>query len=82
VITITTPKPAEVRAILRDRFGIEAQQIDQSLRIERPRGHEFVPQLIEAAPGLVDAISVGKPTLEDVFITLTGSRLQNEPQPA
>jgi ABC-2 type transport system ATP-binding protein len=81
VITVTTARPAEVRAILRDRFGIEPQQVDQTLRIERPRGHEFVPQLIEAAPGLIDAISVGKPTLEDVFITLTGARLQTDLQP-
>ena len=82
VITVNTTRPAEVRAILRDRFGIEAQQIDEDLRIERARGHEFVPQLIEAVPGLIDAISVGKPTLEDVFIALTGTRLENETQPA
>jgi len=83
VITVRTTRPAEVRAILRDRFGIEPQQVDQDLRIERKRGHEFVPQLIEAAPGMIDAVSVGKPTLEDVFIDLTGSRLaEEEVQPA
>jgi len=81
VVTVRTDRPAEVRAILRDRFGIEPQQVDQELRIERSRGHEFVPQLIEAAPKLIDAISVGKPTLEDVFIDLTGSRLAEELQP-
>jgi ABC-2 type transport system ATP-binding protein len=82
VIAVRTSKPAEVRAVLRDRFGIEAQQVNQDLRIERARGHEFVPQLIEAAPGLIDAVSVGKPTLEDVFIDLTGARLGAELQPA
>jgi ABC-2 type transport system ATP-binding protein len=74
VITITTFKPTELRSILHDRLGIEAQEIDGTLRLERHRGHEFVPQLIEAAPGMVDSISVGKPTLEDVFIQLTGAR--------
>jgi hypothetical protein len=34
--------------------------------------------VIEAAPGLVESISVGKPTLEDVFIHLTGRRLAGE----
>ena len=34
--------------------------------------------LIEAAPGLVDSVSVGKPTLEDVFIRLTGERLAED----
>lgn len=78
VITIVTAKPSEVRSIFHDQLGIEAQEIDGTLRVERRRGHEFVPQLIEAAPGLIDSISVGKPTLEDVFIQLTGQRFENE----
>jgi ABC-2 type transport system ATP-binding protein len=77
VITIATSQPADVRALLHERFGVEVQQIDGALRLERSRGHEFVPQLIEAAPGLIDSVSVGKPTLEDVFIDLTGKRLEN-----
>ena len=45
-------------------------------RIEWPRGHEFVPELIEAFPGEVDSVNVRKPTLEDVFIHFTGHRLE------
>jgi ABC-2 type transport system ATP-binding protein len=78
VITIASTRPAEVRTILHDRLGVEAQEVDGSLRLERRRGHEFVPELIEAVPGLVESISVGKPTLEDVFIQLTGQRLRDE----
>ncbi|HWE97453.1 MAG TPA: ABC transporter ATP-binding protein [Tepidisphaeraceae bacterium] len=82
VITIASTRPAELRTALRERLGVEAQEIDATLRIERPRGHEFVPQLIEAVPGMVDSVSVGKPTLEDVFIQLTGQRLSEADQPA
>ena len=78
VITIRTSRTAEVRTVLRERFAIEPQQVEHDLRVERARGHEFVPQLIEATPGMIDAVSVGKPTLEDVFIDLTGSRLAEE----
>jgi ABC-2 type transport system ATP-binding protein len=78
VITLTTTQPAQLRAVLREKLGVETVEVDQMLRLERPRGHEFVPQVIEAAPGLVDAVSVGKPTLEDVFIHLTGHRLRDE----
>ena len=78
VISITTSRPAEVRGAIQQKLGVEAQEVDGALRIERRRGHEFGPQLIEAAPGLIDAISVGKPTLEDVFIQLTGQRFRNE----
>ena len=82
VITVTTAQPAAVRQMLRDRLGVEAAEVDGALRLERDRGHEFVPQLIEAAPGVIDSVSVGKPTLEDVFIELTGQRLKYEPPPA
>jgi ABC-2 type transport system ATP-binding protein len=81
VITLTTPHPGDLRAILRNQLGVEAQEVDQSLRFERPRGHEFIPRLIEAAPGLIDSVSVGKPTLEDVFIDLTGHRLRDDEEP-
>jgi ABC-2 type transport system ATP-binding protein len=79
VITLTTTQPAQLRDVLRQKLRVETVEVDQMLRFERPRGHEFVPQVIEAAPGLVDAVSVGKPTLEDVFIHLTGHRLRDEP---
>jgi ABC-2 type transport system ATP-binding protein len=49
--------------------------VDATVRIRRPRGHEFVPALFEAFPGRIEALSVGKPTLEDVFIERTGHRL-------
>jgi ABC-2 type transport system ATP-binding protein len=78
VISIATAQPDEVRARVHERLGVEAQDVNGALRIERPRGHEFVPQLIEAVPGLIDSVSVGKPTLEDVFIQLTGHRLSEE----
>jgi ABC-2 type transport system ATP-binding protein len=78
VITIATAQPTQVRQALRDKLGVEAAEVDGALRLERERGHEFIPQLIEAVPGLVDSVSVGKPSLEDVFIQLTGKRFERE----
>lgn len=76
VIAVTTHDPAALTAALRDRLGADdTTELDGVVRLERDRGHEWVPRVIEAAPGLVDSISVGKPTLEDVFIHLTGHRL-------
>ena len=42
------------------------------VRIEREGGHRFVPDVVEAFPGEIQAISVSKPALEDVFIHRTG----------
>jgi len=80
VITVTTRDPAAVRTALRERLGVESEDLAGVVRVERPGGHTFVPQLIEAAPGLVDAVSVGKPTLQDVFIRLTGHRFTSLPE--
>jgi ABC-2 type transport system ATP-binding protein len=81
VITLTCaapPGPAAVAAVIRQKFGLEVEQIDQTLRLERARGHQFVPQLIESLPAMVESISVGKPTLEDVFIRVTGHGFKTE----
>jgi ABC-2 type transport system ATP-binding protein len=79
VITLTTRQPAQAAQIIQDRFALKPEMLDGLVRIERPRGHEFIPQLIEALPGLVDSVAVGKPTLEDVFIHTTGRFFRDEP---
>jgi ABC-2 type transport system ATP-binding protein len=75
VVTVT---PARLREAIEKRFGLKAGVVDNTVRVERPRGHEFVPQLVETFPGEVDSISVGKPTLDDAFIHLTGHRFEEE----
>jgi ABC-2 type transport system ATP-binding protein len=80
VIVARTKDPALLAEAIRDRFGEQAEIVDQTVRLRRNRGHEFVPQLFNAFPGRIDAISVGKPTLEDVFIQRTGHRLWAEQQ--
>ena len=78
VITLATNSPEEVLALLKSKMSIDAERIDNTIRIERRNGHELLPQLIEALPGLVTSVSVGKPTLEDVFIRLTGRQFRDE----
>lgn len=54
------------------KFGVTPQTVNHSLRLEHPRGHELLKDLIDAFPELVTSVSLGKPTLEDVFIHETG----------
>ena len=61
-------------AAIRERFRERVDILDGRLRIERPRGHAFVPELVEAFPGQIKSVTVGKPTLEDVFLRHTGQR--------
>ncbi|HLQ45039.1 MAG TPA: ABC transporter ATP-binding protein, partial [Planctomycetaceae bacterium] len=57
-----------------ERFGVEPRSLGGTLRIERTRGHEFLRELVDAFPEDITSVSLGKPSLEDVFITKTGHR--------
>lgn len=74
VVSVATRDPERLRTMIAERFGPGPTVINGTVRMERPSGHTFLPQLIEAFPGEIDAITVGKPTLEDVFFARTGHR--------
>ena len=74
VLTVATADPARLAHAVAERFGIETATVDGSVRIEHENGHAFIPQLVEAFPGEIDTITIGRPTLEDVFFDRTGHR--------
>jgi ABC-2 type transport system ATP-binding protein len=75
VLTLQTRNPEELCRKIEDRFKAGAVVLDGAVRIERDSGHQFIPLVVEAFPGMIESISLGKPTLEDVFIHRTGHRL-------
>jgi ABC-2 type transport system ATP-binding protein len=58
---------------------VTAVLIDGTLRVERPRGHEFVRDVVDAFGDEIESVTFGKPTLEDVFVHLTGQRFYAGP---
>jgi ABC-2 type transport system ATP-binding protein len=71
IVVIQSPDPHGLQKKLRERFGCEATVVDGTLRVERPRGHEFIRDVVEAFSGEITSAAFGRPTLEDVFIHLT-----------
>jgi ABC-2 type transport system ATP-binding protein len=63
---------------IRARFHVETAVLGNQVRIEREGGHRFVPDVVEAFPGEIQATSVSKPALEDVFIHRTGHKFWSE----
>jgi ABC-2 type transport system ATP-binding protein len=80
-ITIRSKDAAGLAAEIRQRFDIPAMVLDSSVRLEQPSGHQWIPKLVEAFPNRTESITLGKPTLEDVFIHFTGHRFWNEVDP-
>lgn len=78
VVVVDAVDPEAMCARIAQRFGCTPRLVDGALRVELPRGHEFVRDVVEAFPGDIRAVTFGKPTLEDVFVHLTGERFFNE----
>ncbi len=57
-----------------DGSGCEPQIVDGAVRLEQADGHQWIARLVEAFGGQIEAVTLGKPTLEDVFIARTGHR--------
>ncbi len=73
-ITIHTSDPGKLCAAIAAEFGCEPQILDGCVRLEQAEGHRWIARLVEAFPGRIESVTLGKPTLEDVFIARTGHR--------
>jgi len=79
VILLDAAHDAELLAErIRDRFHVETTVLEHQVRMERQGAHRFVTEVVEALPGEIEAISVSKPSLEDVFIRRTGHKFWSE----
>lgn len=71
-LTVHCVDPDALGPRIDERFGVNSRRVGPSLRIEREAGHQLLRDLVEAYPEEVTAVSLAKPTLEDVFIDRTG----------
>lgn len=73
-IMIETSEAERLAEEIRTTFEVAASVVDGRVRLELPDGHRWITKLVEAFPDRIASVSVGKPTLEDVFIDKTGHR--------
>jgi ABC-2 type transport system ATP-binding protein len=62
-------------AALRGRFDAVVSELGGGVRVQTPAGHRFAAEALEAFPGSADSVEIHRPTLEDVFLDLTGTQL-------
>ena len=92
VVTVEAREEGDAPALageIEARFGADAGKVaavGSTVRVERPQAHTFVPALVEAFPGRFRSLTLGAPSLEDVFIDRTGRAFReadaDEPVPA
>lgn len=67
VVTLRSRDPVRLAENVKARFGLDAERGDGTLRLSREKGAAFAAEVVAAFPELVEAVSVAKPSLEDVF---------------
>jgi ABC-2 type transport system ATP-binding protein len=60
-----------------ERFGIEAQVSEGAVTFAVPAGEQFVPRLFDELAVPIRAVSVARPTLDDVFMAHTGTTIRD-----
>lgn len=59
-------------------FNLAAREENDGLSLETEKGDEFIPKLIRSLPVKTLSVSLKKPTLNDVFLKLTGRTIRDE----
>jgi ABC-2 type transport system ATP-binding protein len=78
VITVSTPDVAGAAAEIRRAFELEPGLDGGSLRVEVPDGAAFVPRLVRELTVPLSAVTLSRPSLDDVFLKLTGRAIRDQ----
>jgi ABC-2 type transport system ATP-binding protein len=79
VVVVEAPDAAALAEEIARRLGLPARATGDTVSIERERGHELVPRLVEAfPPGRFRSVSVRRPDLADAFLHVAGEGLAEE----
>jgi len=84
-VVIHTDDNEAAIAALGERFGVEARMAERAVMFGVPGGEEFVPRLFaDWDPTLppIKAVSVSRPTLDDVFMSYTGTTIRDAEEDA
>jgi ABC-2 type transport system ATP-binding protein len=78
IVTVRTQNDALAQRELGEKYQVSVQCDSSGLHFEMANGEEFVPQLVKNAEVPILAVSVRRPTLDDVFLKLTGREIRAE----
>jgi ABC-2 type transport system ATP-binding protein len=76
-IQISTEDDVAAIAALQQRFGIHAAMADGAVTFRVPQGEQFVPRLFAEFPLSIRSVNVARPSLDDVFMSYTGSTIRD-----
>ena len=81
-IRLAASDNARLAVEIKERFGIAPQGVDGGVTVTVEHGAEFIPELIKGLTTQVLSVSLTRPSLNDVFLSMTGKDIREEPADA
>jgi ABC-2 type transport system ATP-binding protein len=76
-VTIQTDDNAATIAALKQEFGVDAKVSEGAVSFSVAGGEKFIPRLFAEFSLPIRGVSVSRPTLDDVFMSYTGSTIRD-----
>jgi ABC-2 type transport system ATP-binding protein len=77
LVTIATADNQAAAAEITERYGTEATARDGTVSFSVTHGAEFLPDFVKTFSQPLASVSVREPTLDDVFLHLTGREIRD-----
>lgn len=78
VVQMMSADKEQLKAEIKEKYKIKAKEEGEYLLMEVPNGESFLPKLFNELDTKINSIELRKPTLEDVFLKLTGRKIRDE----
>ncbi len=78
IITITAADKEKLKKEIKNKFGVDVKVEDDKLKIKVADGDKFLARLFNELEEKIQSVELRKPTLDDVFLNLTGKKIREE----
>jgi ABC-2 type transport system ATP-binding protein len=78
LVTFSTDDPERGASEVRERYGVEPVTSDGTVRFHVEGGESFLPEFVRSFSQPMTSVALRRPTLDDVFLQLTGHEIRDE----
>lgn len=78
IIRMQSTDKKRLKKELKERYELDAKEEGEMIQIEVPNAETFMPRLFNELDSKIESIELRRPTLDDVFLSLTGRRIREE----
>ena len=78
IVTIKSNEVGRIMDRLQNVFSLIPRLEGDNVVVQVTDGESFIPDFLRSYEGLIDSVSLSRPTLEDAFLDLTGRTIRDE----